>query len=285
MAESSWRLLRSGDMAGAMNMALDEALLESVAAGQSAPILRLYGWAPPTVSLGYFQRGSGTVNLTACREYGYDVVRRSTGGRAVLHDREVTYAVIAPNHNQVFSGGICDNYHVIAQGLLAMVRSFGIPAEIAGGRQKALQGSAATHNVCFFSPAYSELVYAGCKLIGSAQRRLGNAFLQHGSIPLNIDPTVLFRVLSTPSELTPAQGGALLASRVGWLNRWLTSPVSRHEVEERLIHHLGRALGVTWQESEPTDQERQRAEECCRNKFATSEWTFGPNISAVREMS
>ena len=278
-----WRLLRTGDMSGAMNMALDEALLESVAAGQSAPILRLYGWAPPTVSLGYFQRGNKVVNLGACREYGYDVVRRSTGGRAVLHDQEVTYSVIAPNHDEVFSGGISDNYHIIAQGLLALVRSFGIEAEIAGGRQKVPQGGNAAHNVCFFSPAFSELVYAGCKLVGSAQRRLGNAFLQHGSIPLNIDPEILFRVLTTSEEVSPAEGGAMLAARVGWLNRWLTTPVSRSEVEERLILHLGNTLNVTWQESQPTGVEWQRAEECCRNKFATAEWTFGAEKSASGE--
>lgn len=281
MTKPVWRLLRTGDMPGAMNMALDEALLESVAGGQSAPILRLYGWAPPTVSLGYFQRGNSVVNLSACREYGYDVVRRSTGGRAVLHDREVTYSVIAPNHDEIFSGGISDNYHIIAQGLLALVRSFGIEAEIAGGRQKAPQGGDAAHNVCFFSPAFSELVYAGCKLVGSAQRRLENAFLQHGSIPLDIDPEVLFRVLTTSEELSPAEGGALLAARVGWLNRWLTTPVPRSEVEERLILHFGNTLNVDWQESQPTDLEWQRAAECCRQKFATAEWTFGAEKSAT----
>ena len=280
MTKPVWRLLRTGDMSGAMNMALDEALLESVAGGQSAPILRLYGWTPPTVSLGYFQRGDKVVNLSACREFGYDVVRRSTGGRAVLHDQEVTYSVIAPNHDEIFSGGISDNYHIIAQGLLALVRSFGIQAEIAGGRQKSPQAGDAAHNVCFFSPAFSELVYAGCKLVGSAQRRLGNAFLQHGSIPLNIDPEVLFRVLTTSEELSPAEGGAMLAARVGWLNRWLTTPVSRPEVEERLILHLGHTLNVTWKVSQPTDLEWQRAEECCRQKFATAEWTFGAEKSA-----
>ena len=136
-----WRLIRSPALPGAMNMAFDEALLESVAAGRSGPVLRLYRWDPPAVSLGYGQ-SLQRVNLPACRELGLDVVRRLTGGRAVLHHREVTYAVIAPERTAFFPGGVLDNYRVIAGVLLQALQTLGLTAEIVGraGRSRSRVG-------------------------------------------------------------------------------------------------------------------------------------------------
>jgi len=268
-----WRLIRSGPLPGAENMALDEALLESVAAGSSLPVLRLYGWQPAAVSLGYFQPISSAVDLEACRKLGFDIVRRLTGGRAVLHHREVTYAVISPERSELFPGGILENYRVIARGLQQTLDSFGLQTSLAPGRSSCHGDSAAQQSACFTAPATWELVHAGCKMTGSAQKRQGDAFLQHGSIPLDLDPVRLFRALDTEHRLTPTAGGQLLARSVGWLNRWLPQPVTVAEVETRLLECLSRQWDVCFTEDLPTAAEQCRAAELNAEKYANPAWT------------
>jgi lipoate-protein ligase A len=255
-------------------MALDEALLESVAAGRSLPILRLYGWSPPTVTLGYSQRVESSVNLEACRSLGYDVVRRVTGGRAVLHDREVTYAVVSPERSPLFPGGILDNYRVIARALQQTLDSFGLTTSLAPGRSRGHHGCGAQQSACFTAPATFELLHAGCKVTGSAQKRQGAAFLQHGSIPVELDAERLFRVLDTEGQIGPAAGGHLLAQSVGWLNRWLPQPVTVAEVEERLLAAIVGDWDICLVEDEPGAAEQERAEKLSAEKYGNAFWTL-----------
>jgi lipoate-protein ligase A len=269
-----WRLIRSGPLSGACNMALDESLLESVAAGRSLPVLRLYGWAPPTVTLGYFQRAESTVNLEACCRLGIDVVRRITGGRAVLHHREVTYAVISPERSPLFPGGILENYRVIARMLQQTLDSFGLATTLAPGRSRGSSGSGAQQSACFTAPATYELLHAGCKVTGSAQKRQGDAFLQHGSIPVELDPECLFRVLDTEQRISPPAGGLLLAQSVGWLNRWLPQPVTIAKVEERLLASIARDWDVWLVEDEPAAAEQERAAQLAAEKYGNDIWTL-----------
>jgi lipoate-protein ligase A len=274
MSHQKWRLIRSGPLTGARNMALDEALLESVAAGRSFPILRLYGWSPPTVTLGYFQRVESSVNLEACRSLGFDVVRRVTGGRAVLHDREVTYAVISPERSPLFPGGILDNYRVIARVLQQTLDSFGLTTILAPGRSRGSSGCGAQQSACFTAPATHELLHAGCKVTGSAQKRHGSAFLQHGSIPVELDPECLFRVMDTEQRISPPAGGLLLAQSVGWLNRWLPQPVTIAKVEERLLASIARDWNVCLVEDEPAAAEQERAAQLAVEKYGNAFWTL-----------
>jgi lipoate-protein ligase A len=274
MAHQQWRLIRSGPSTGACNMALDEALLESVAAGRSLPVLRFYGWLPPTVTLGYFQRVEAAVNLEACRRLGFEVVRRSTGGRAVLHDREVTYAVISPECSALFPGGILENYRVIARVLQQTLDSFGLVTSLVPGRGRSGGHSAAQHSACFTAPASWELLHAGCKLTGSAQRRQGSAFLQHGSIPVDLDPQSLFLALDTEQRLSPPAGGQLLAQSVGWLNRWLPQAVTTAEVEGRLLACFVRDWDVCLIEDSPTAAEQERAAQLAAAKYGNLDWTL-----------
>jgi lipoate-protein ligase A len=274
MLRQQWRLIRSGPLRGACNMALDEALLESVAGGRSLPVLRLYGWAPPTVTLGYFQRAESTVNLESCRSLGIDVVRRITGGRAVLHHREVTYAVISPESSSLFPGGILENYRVIARVLQQTLDSFGLATILAPGRSRGSSGSGAQQSACFTAPATHELLHAGCKVTGSAQKRQGDAFLQHGSIPVDLDPACLFRALDTEHRLSPQAGGQLLAGSVGWLNRWLPQPVTIAEVEERLLACFARGWDACLVEDLPTATEQERAAQLTVEKYDDPAWTL-----------
>jgi lipoate-protein ligase A len=274
MTSPPWRLIRSDFSNGSENMAVDEALLEAVARGLSGPVLRLYRWAPPTVTLGYSQRGAEVVNLAACRDLGLAVVRRCTGGRAVLHDREVTYAVISPERSGIFPGGILENYKVIAGVLRRTLEAFGLAAEMAAGRSRGAGGGGVRQSACFTAPSSYELVCRGCKVTGSAQKRHGNAFLQHGSIPVDMDLERLFLALDTRRHLSAAAGGRLLGRSIGWMNRWLESPVAVSEVEERLVAACAEVWGIRYIESELSAAEQERAAVLLKEKYADPSWNL-----------
>jgi lipoate-protein ligase A len=184
-----WRYIDSGPASGAENMAIDEELLDHAARVGGPPVLRFYTWDPPAVSLGRFQEEATAVNRDACRHRGIDVVRRVTGGRAVLHYRELTYSIISRADNDRFPTDVIGTYKVIAAGLLAGLRNLGIPAEMAArsARHSDRLARARKDPACFSTPSLYELLVHGRKIIGSAQRRIPGAFLQHGSILLEYD--------------------------------------------------------------------------------------------------
>jgi lipoate-protein ligase A len=189
----AWRYLDSGPATGARNMAIDECLLAETAAGRRGrPTLRFYGWLPPAVSLGRFQDEATAVNRDACRRLGIDIVRRITGGRAVLHHRELTYSVVSPLPNGQFPNDVLGTYKVIAKGLLVGLANLGIPAELVsrGSRHASLVERKSKDAACFSSPSWYELLAGGRKIVGSAQRRVAGAFLQHGSILIEYDPAL-----------------------------------------------------------------------------------------------
>ncbi len=269
-----WRLINCGEQDGAWNMALDEALLHSVENGTSPPILRLYRWKPATVTLGYFQQGSDVVNLSACREFGYSVVRRFTGGRAVLHDSEVTYAVISSEQNDTFPGGVSQNYHVIAEILQATLAEFGLQTTISSGRKERACAEGVERSACFTAPALSELVYNGQKMTGSAQKRLSTAFLQHGSIPIDVDPEKLYHSLNTGDLSNIKRRIERLADQVGWMNRWLDRAVDIDSVEQCLISQFKRLLNLNFTVDLPTSEERTLATRLLQEKYANPDWTL-----------
>lgn len=253
-------------------MALDEALLEMVAAGRSGPVLRLYRWQPATVTLGYGQRGSKIVNLDACERLGLDVVRRCTGGRAVLHDDEVTYAVIAPVGEGAFPAGVLDSYRVIADVLQRVYHCLGIDAILATGRQPGSGGSGAEQSACFTAPGHYELLYRGCKLAGCAQKRVPGAFLQHGSLPVNLDLKKLYTALDTEQRLSPAAGARLLQGHVGWINRWRQQPVAVEDVEELLINQFRSKLFCHMESGIPTDLEMALMKRLRDERYGEQAW-------------
>jgi lipoate-protein ligase A len=269
MAVECWRLINSGFQTGAMNMALDEALLHSVANGDSLPVLRFYRWKPATVTLGYAQSTDRDLDLDFCRRVGVDVVRRATGGRAVLHDNEVTYAVIAPLNKGLFAGSVLDCYRVIAEVLLMALNHLGLAAELVPGKSRSVHQNT-MKAVCFSSPSQYELVIDGCKVAGSAQRRFGNAFLQHGSIPIDMDIDLLRKALRSDVE------GSIEDSlqSVGWLNRWAGEPLAVNHLEMLLADVFSRHLQLQWVNSEPTPLEIGQAARIMAEKFANPDWNL-----------
>lgn len=194
---SMWRFIDSGPSTAVRNMALDEELLRGATDPGALPVLRFYTWSPPAVSLGRFQDSERAVNAEACRRLGFDIVRRITGGRAVLHCDELTYSVIARSDSGLFPNDILGTYKVIAAGLLAGLSELGIAAEMVprSGRHAGMVKSSPHEPACFSSPSWYEILVKGRKIIGSAQRRVGGAFLQHGSILIGYDPVLEAEVI------------------------------------------------------------------------------------------
>jgi lipoate-protein ligase A len=185
---------------GALNMGRDTSLLAGHKPGDD-PILRLYRWEPAAVTIGYNQDFTD-FDEAGIRAAGYDLVRRPTGGRAILHADELTYAVIGTSPGPVFGASLNETYLKINQALLAFLTDLGIPADISTGESR----EAARGLVCFRSAGRHEISVGGRKIIGSAQRRTGGVFLQHGSIlagPRHLElPSFLQRnVNRDPGEL------------------------------------------------------------------------------------
>src|SRR5256712_10636162 len=180
-------------------MAIDEALSLGRRADTSPPTLRFFAWDPPTVSLGFGQPLGRDVDMNACRELGVGIVRRPTGGSAVYHDgpeRELTYSVVAAAEDLGGVVGLLETYHWIGRALLSGLRSLGAPAEmvaVAGGEES-------TPAFCFARTGSYEIEVGGRKLVGSAQRRRGKTFLQHGSVLLGLDEERLRTLFPTTAE-------------------------------------------------------------------------------------
>jgi len=197
----AWRLIiEERPRTGAENMAIDEALMLVHAEGKSAPALRFYRWDPPAVSLGYFQDPRTEVDREACRQAGVDIVRRPTGGRAVLHEHETTYSVVVSS--DLLPGSVVETYRRLAAGLVAGLRSLGYEAELAP--ERATPGGAdSPDGACFEVPSSYEIVVGGRKVVGSAQVRRRGVILQHGSILKRLQPERLARVLGLGEEAGP----------------------------------------------------------------------------------
>jgi lipoyl(octanoyl) transferase len=255
-----WRLIDTPPAPGAWNMAADEALAATVAEG-GAPVLRFYRWSPPCLSLGRNQPARGRYDRDELAARGIDVVRRPTGGRAVLHHRELTYAVAAP---QALFGGPRQAYAAINRALVAGLCRLGVPA----AQQPAGAGRAPVPSLapCFAEPVEGEVVAAGRKLVGSAQRRLGEVILQHGSLPLHDDQSaVAALVIGSPGD-DAADAPATLAEVLGREPGW-------NELTRALAGGFAAALGIRFRADGLTRDEADAAEEGA-GRYAGAAWTW-----------
>lgn len=271
--EPSWRFLRSGPLSGALNMAVDEVLATSCAQGEGPPTLRFYTWDPPTVSVGYAQALEGEVDLEACRRLGFGVVRRMTGGRAVLHQHELTYAVAFPE-GLLGPGGIQEDYRRISQGLIAGLRRLGVAADLSRGSV----GRGAVSGVCFLSSSRFEVCVAGRKLVGSAQRRLRGAVLQHGSLLLDLDRAAWEATLSALRNPT----ASAWAGSVTTLAALLGTRPPLVQVAEALREGFEEALGHPLPETLPSRAEAEAAAALAHARYARAGWNKPQELPASR---
>ncbi len=176
---TDWFLVDDAPASGARNMAVDEFLLKRMEDEGGAPVLRLYSFSPPGITIGYHQDAATAVDMEAAASQGVDVVRRITGGRALLHDGELTYSVTART-GPPFGQGLAETFTVIAGVIVSALRSFGIAAELGCARHASAESPMTSP--CLVSTSRHEITAGGKKISGSAQRRTGSAFIQHGSI-------------------------------------------------------------------------------------------------------
>ena len=191
-------------------MAVDEAILSAVGMNLVPPTLRLYAWDPPCLSLGYAQP-STDVDRARLAERGWHLVRRPTGGRAILHTDELTYSVIGPLTEPRLAGSVLESYRCLASALLSALHRLNIPAE--SHAVPAAQASTGKGPVCFEVPSNYEITVQGKKLIGSAQARRKEGLLQHGALPLSGDLTRITQVLSFPDEAHRLEAASRLLFR------------------------------------------------------------------------
>jgi lipoate-protein ligase A len=211
-------------------MALDDALLAGVGAGSSPPTIRVFGWSPPTVSLGHSQRAADELDLAACRRAGVGVVNRPTGGRAVFHAGELTYSVAAPAGTEPLGRTVLDSYCAIGRALVAGLATLGVEAVLdEKGTDPGLRRGGPSPP-CFVSSGRFEVVVGGRKLIGSAQRRAGRALLQHGSLLMDRRHADLAGFLAGLSDRERDELRASLESRTASLESVLGRAVAFDDV-------------------------------------------------------
>jgi len=266
----NWRLLITPPARGAWNMAVDESILEHIGRGESIPTLRLYAWNPPCLSLGHAQPFSD-VDVNRLKQRGWEVVRRATGGRAILHTDELTYSVIAPSNEPRVEGSVLESYNRLAQALLLAVKSLEIPVEM---KEAVTQDGILRNNpVCFEVPSTYEITVNGKKLIGSAQARKKEGVLQHGSLPLTGDLTRICQALIFENEAKREEASKRLLERATTIESALGVGVSWEKAQQAFIHAFETQLGLSFEQGDLSQSESQRAEELIKEKYAHPSWT------------
>jgi lipoate-protein ligase A len=228
-------------------MAIDQAILAMHVKGKSPPTLRIYQWSPPAISLGYFQRCYG-IDLAACQRLGIDVVRRPTGGRAVLHFKDLTYAVVAGTTDGIPSS-VTAAYRLICEGLLAAFRALGFEAEL--GRQGA---KSPRSDICVLTSTAGDILHQGRKFVGSAQTWHGSSMLQHGSIILKPHFEVLAS-LQGGGRVSPSHHEEMLKHRTTSVREILGRVPTTGKVGAAIRHGMAEVLGVEFAEGELSPEE------------------------------
>lgn len=230
---ASWRLIRDGAGGAAWNMAVDEALLEAVLAGESPPVLRFYRWAVPAISLGRFQRADRVLHLALCRHRNVPVVQRLTGGKAVLHGHDLTLCFVAPLRCFSSAHRVTEVHQRLVQAVAYGFQQLGIHTQpVAEVDQRALRGA---HAGCFEHALPGDLTTPeGVKLVGGAQYRRAEVVMEQMSIPVEPLPEVLRGCLHPWREPPPSplQG------------------ISLHDLMAALARGFALVFGVEWQPSE-----------------------------------
>ena len=258
---SGWRLIRDAPGEGAWNMAVDEAIARAVGRATAPPTLRLYRWRHPTVSLGYGQRWEGALDRDACRRRGVGIVRRPTGGRAVLHAAEITYSASVPVRGLWGGLTVEESFVRLCTALMAAFRRLGIETALGPTGAAALRGRSAA---CFDLAGLPAILASGRKLVGSAQRRWESCLLQHGSILLHFDADLHRSIF--PGWSDAASG------RITCLGE-LAPACGTPAIEAALLAGWADALGPGRAGSLAAD-ELTEAHQLVRERYGNPDWTF-----------
>lgn len=257
----TWRLINSGPGSASYNMALDEAIAVSVRKGSSPPALRLYSWDRPSVTLGCFQKIGG-IDTEYCQAASIPIVRRSTGGRALLHDKELTYSFSVKTDNELFSKGVFDSYKKISAAFYLALSKLGLSPEAKLVREP----PHAKSPLCFQSASYGEITINSRKVIGSAQKRWTDGLLQQGSIPYLIDEPEILKIFRYRSVRDIKRAMAGLMEAVPDLSDEKFRGIIKTSFEE--------TFDIEFISSLPSHEEEVLALELDSEKYRTEERNF-----------
>lgn len=249
-------------------MAVDEAVFRMVARGQAPPTLRFYGWRFPALSIGCFQDYEKEVDGDACRRFGVEVVRRPTGGKAVLHEHELTYAVAAAANPPLFSPDILETYRRISSCIAEGLARIGIRADMEETGRHAPEGALGAS--CFSSPSRYELVVNGRKICGSAQMRSRGALMQHGSLLTAFDP------LRTSALMLPhREGGAeRLRNAITSVHEQARQAIGTEHLCQALLEGFEAVLGIRFRQGSLTPGEEELRDHLLSEKYGSESWNI-----------
>lgn len=273
------RVLTTPGCSAAYNMAVDEVLFDACAQEPGMMTLRIYSWHPPAVSLGYGQEAEGEIDPGRCDRYGIGLVRRMTGGRAVLHDQELTYSLVAPESHPSLGSRSGVMIRGVSEALTGMLRHFGIPAELAPEGRCGIGGRG---DVCFTATGRYEITVRGRKLAGNAQRRSGGRVLQHGSILLGPGHRRLPLLMPAHDHARRDAIARLLNERTISVSELTSGVPSFAEWADCLSRSFLEHLNLEGRMDVLDDEERRAAESLVRTRYGNPDWTYRRTLRHVR---
>ncbi|EJY95949.1 lipoate--protein ligase family protein [Staphylococcus arlettae] len=271
----TWNFINTGSNDPYYNMAFDEALLNFVSRGEIDPVIRFYTWNPATLSVGYFQRLTKEIDTAKVKALGYGLIRRQTGGRGVLHDKELTYSVIVPESHPNMPSTITEAYRVISEGLLEGFKLLGFDAYFAiprseEEREKLKQPRSA---VCFDAPSWYELVVEGRKIAGSAQVRQKGVILQHGSLLQDVDIDELFDLFIFKNDRLKDKMKQAFVDKAVAINDIAERHISIAEMESAFEAGFKKGLDIEFKPLKLTPSQLQEVDELII-KYKSDEWNY-----------
>lgn len=270
-----WNFINTGSKNPYYNMAMDEALLNFVSRGEIDPVIRFYTWNPATLSIGYFQRLQKEIDIDKVKEKGYGLVRRQTGGRGVLHDKELTYSVIVPESHPNMPSTVTEAYKIISQGLLEGFKNLGFETYFAIPRSKEERDKLKQprSSVCFDAPSWYELVVEGRKIAGSAQTRQKGVILQHGSILQDIDIDDLFDMFKFKNERLKAKMRENFVQKAVAINDISNQHITLNEMENAFEAGFKKGLNIDFKPLELTEKQLEEVQEL-EDKYRSEAWMY-----------
>ncbi|MFL1621020.1 biotin/lipoate A/B protein ligase family protein [Staphylococcus haemolyticus] len=271
----TWNFINTGSHDPYYNMAMDEALLNFVSRGEIDPVVRFYTWNPATLSVGYFQRLKKEIDIDKVNEKGFGLVRRQTGGRGVLHDKELTYSVIVSEEHPNMPSTVTEAYRVISEGLLEGFKLLGFEAYFAiprskEEREKLKQPRSA---VCFDAPSWYELVVEGRKIAGSAQTRQKGVILQHGSLLQDVNVDELFDMFIFKNDRLKDKMKKAFVDKAVAINDISDRHISIEEMEKAFEEGFKKGLNIEFKPLTLSDEQIKEVKEL-EEKYRSDEWLY-----------
>ena len=261
---SYWRLIVSQPSDAYTNMAIDEAILQMYVHKGGVPVLRIYGWTPPAVSLGFSQSPDSALNLACCRKNNIDFVRRITGGEAVYHSQEVTYSIICRKEDLDLSNSVKESFRLLTDFVFNAYRSLGVSPYFAGDLDSYQHGDPS--EFCFATTEKFDIIINGKKIGGNAQKRSRDVIFQHGSIPLKINFDEIKKYINADFNA--------IESKVTFLEEAINRAISYREMSLLLIDSFKDSYNVELRRSALTSKERNFAHILTEEKYKTRQWNY-----------